>query len=224
MKKSFVLYNDQYEAVEDLTDKQKGQLLDAMFLYSRGEDLKECDPVIKIVFKFFKIVFDRDNLKWTGVANRNKENGKKGGRPKGSKNSVLGNNPEQPRKPSGLNGFQEKPRKAVSVSGSVSDSVTLVEVIDNIQAEFEMFWDAYAKKKDRDKCFSKWKKLKQSEKDSIFESVYLYVQYTPDKQYRKNPLTWLNGKCWEDEIVKPMNEAERRLVDNINNTRGFLDG
>ncbi len=90
--------------------------------------------------------------------------------------------------------------------------------------EFEQFWEMYSYKKNKTGCLKKWKKLKQDEKDCIFKSLYLYIESTPDKQYRKYPLSYLNGKCWEDEIVKPMNEAERRLVDNINNTRGFLDG
>lgn len=94
MKKSFVLYYDQHECIEDLTNEQKGQLLDMMFLYGKGEDLTECedmshyDPVVKLAFKFFKIVFDRDNAKWEKKANRNKENGKKGGRPKGKNDPV----------------------------------------------------------------------------------------------------------------------------------------
>ncbi len=82
MKKSFVLYHDQYEAVEDLTVEQKGQLLDAMFLYSRGEEMPKFDPIVKMAFKFFKIVFDRDAEKWEARRGKNKDNGKKGGRPK----------------------------------------------------------------------------------------------------------------------------------------------
>ena len=30
--------------------------------------------------------------------------------------------------------------------------------------------------------------------------VVSYVLSTPDVKFRKNPLTWLNGKCWNDEI------------------------
>ena len=34
-------------------------------------------------------------------------------------------------------------------------------------------------------------------------AVDQYVKSTPDPKFRKNPLTWLNGKCWEDEIIQP---------------------
>ncbi len=228
MKKSFVLYNDQYEAVEDLTDEQKGQLLDAMFLYSRGEELKEYDPIVKMAFKFFRIVFDRDNLKWEAVANRNKNNGKKGGRPKGNKNSILENNPEEPKKPSGLSGNTinpEEPKKPVSGSVNVNvngnGSVKLME--DKTLTEFNNFWDLYQKKKDHKKCLAKWKLLTKKEKDSIFNCVSSYVQSTSDPQFRKNPLTWLNGKCWNDEIVYQLNPAEKRLKQNIEISKEWLN-
>lgn len=66
---------------------------------------------------------------------------------------------------------------------------------------FEEFWDLYAKKDARPKCESKFKKLKPEEIEKIFEVLPAYVASTPDKQFRKNPYTWLNNKCWNDEIV-----------------------
>lgn len=66
---------------------------------------------------------------------------------------------------------------------------------------FDVFWDSYQKKIDKDKCFKKWSKLSQDEKNKAMVSVGDYVRSTPDQIYRKNPLTWLNGKCWNDEIL-----------------------
>jgi hypothetical protein len=37
-------------------------------------------------------------------------------------------------------------------------------------------------------------------KKGINESVLDYVNSTPDVKFRKNPLTYLNGKNWNDEI------------------------
>lgn len=65
--------------------------------------------------------------------------------------------------------------------------------------EFERFWDLYNKKEDRKKCFTKWNNLKAKERELIFKTVSNYVASTPDKKYRKNPLTWLNGECWNNE-------------------------
>ena len=70
-----------------------------------------------------------------------------------------------------------------------------------INDRFDDFWNMYDKKDGAAKCKSKWNKLKDHEKDSIFRSLPSYVISTPDKQYRKNPLTWLNGEHWNDDIT-----------------------
>jgi len=67
---------------------------------------------------------------------------------------------------------------------------------------FDLFWEMYGKKTDRKKCFSKFKKLKQSDIDLIFEKLPAYIKSTPDVQYRKNPITYLNNESWNDEIIK----------------------
>ena len=64
------------------------------------------------------------------------------------------------------------------------------------------FWDIYDKKVDKEKCMKAWSKLSAADKQVIMEKVEDYVKSKPDLQYRKNPLTWLNGKCWNDEIEK----------------------
>jgi hypothetical protein len=66
---------------------------------------------------------------------------------------------------------------------------------------FEIFWNKYDKKVDRSKAEIAWSKLKESEIEKILESVDKYVLANPDIQYRKNPLTYLNGKCFNDELI-----------------------
>lgn len=73
----------------------------------------------------------------------------------------------------------------------------------NPMVRFEEFWDLYSKKTSRAKCEVKFKKLSEKEIDKIFESLPKYVKSTPDKKYRKDPCTWLNGKCWNDEVDSP---------------------
>lgn len=69
------------------------------------------------------------------------------------------------------------------------------------EKQFEQWWLIYNKKTGKAKCFSKWMKLKKADIEKIFEVTRHYVSITPDVKYRKNPLTWLNGKHWEDEII-----------------------
>ena len=75
--------------------------------------------------------------------------------------------------------------------------------------EFEIFWNAYNKKVDRSKTEKAWIKLKKQEVKKILESVDQYVKANPDLQYRKNPLTYLNGKCFNDEIQNLKNPVNQ---------------
>lgn len=64
---------------------------------------------------------------------------------------------------------------------------------------FEDFWTAYDKKVDRHKCQLRWDSLEFDAQVTALAAVPAYVTNTPEKFFRKNPLTWLNGKCWLDE-------------------------
>lgn len=70
------------------------------------------------------------------------------------------------------------------------------------EKEFARFWDLYGKKVDHEKSKKKFLSLSKKDRAKIFEVVDDYVRSAPDIKYRKNPLTWLNGKCWNDEIKK----------------------
>lgn len=89
------------------------------------------------------------------------------------------------------------------------DSITKQYTINNIQytidQAFDIFWNTYNKKIDTKKVKDKFFKLSESEIQNILDSVENYVASTPDIQFRKNPLTWLNGKNWNDTLsIKPV--------------------
>jgi hypothetical protein len=65
---------------------------------------------------------------------------------------------------------------------------------------FDEFWNLYGKKLDTKKCKDNFNKLTEKEKEQIKSTISNYINSTPDIQYRKNPLTYLRGKCWQDEI------------------------
>lgn len=66
---------------------------------------------------------------------------------------------------------------------------------------FAAFWEAYGKKTEKSKCIQKYAKISEEDRAQIKEKIASYVEFTPDVQFRKNPQTWLNGRCWEDEIL-----------------------
>lgn len=94
------------------------------------------------------------------------------------------------------------------------DNNITIEQINNIFS-FDEFWDLYDKKSDKKKCKEKYEKLSLVQIEKIKVALPIYIKSKPDIQYRKNPLTWLNGECWNDE-VKPKKET---IVDEYSHLR-----
>jgi uncharacterized protein YxeA len=63
---------------------------------------------------------------------------------------------------------------------------------------FNEFWKHYDKPKDKEKCHKKWMSLTDTEINKIAKTLQFYIRDTPELKYRKNPLTYLNGKVWID--------------------------
>lgn len=82
----------------------------------------------------------------------------------------------------------------------VSTSATYNDVCD-ISCPFENFWEAYDKKVGKPKCEKLWHKLSMNERVACLNYIPLYKQAQPDKQYRKNPETFLRNKSWNDELI-----------------------
>lgn len=80
---------------------------------------------------------------------------------------------------------------------------------------FDDWWNAYDKKRGRKKAEMKWNKLSDSDKKACFEATPAYVKSTPDKQYRLDPQTYLNGERWNDEIINKANGTEQRTFDRL---------
>lgn len=102
----------------------------------------------------------------------------------------------------------------VSNTPKVNKSKVNLNKVNNIE-DFEFFWNTYNKKIDRVKCEKIWNKLSLDEIQKINNSVQEYVNANPDLQYRKNPSTYLNGKCFNDEII--LNIPRPQFNGNSNN-------
>ena len=67
--------------------------------------------------------------------------------------------------------------------------------------KFTEFWSIYDKKVGKEKSISLWGKMSKKDKDLCMEYIPKYIKERPDKQYRKNPETFLRNKSWNDEII-----------------------
>ena len=97
-------------ATNRLSMTEKGEVLDAIMRYGfDGEEYSGDSVVVAVIFDLTKPYIDENNKRYDAVVERNRNNGKKGGRPKSTKN------PEKPNKtqknPVGYFGNPEKPNK-----------------------------------------------------------------------------------------------------------------
>jgi hypothetical protein len=75
---------------------------------------------------------------------------------------------------------------------------------------FEEFWRMYDKPTEQISCALKWKTLTEQEKELIFKKLPAYVAGTPERQFRKNPLTYLRRKIWQDEHIPEQPKASKK--------------
>ena len=86
MHGSFIIHTSFYEPIKSLSDKQLGRIFRALFDYQLGNEVQVEDD-IKMAFLFFKNQMDIDGQKYQQRVEINKQNGSKGGAPKGNNNA-----------------------------------------------------------------------------------------------------------------------------------------
>lgn len=105
---------------------------------------------------------------------------------------------------------------------------TDVIIIDN-SVPFSEFWNLYDKKEGRAVVERKWKQIKPDEQQRIIDHVPKYIGATPDKKFRKLPITYLNQKTWLDEdlptqsvngvVIKPETKEDREAREFMENLK-----
>lgn len=104
---TYIAFGEWEETCEELTQEEKGDMVDAVFAYwRRGENPTFSDRTMRAVWKFIKNAIDRATDAYASKCEQNRENGKKGGRPKKTED-------EKTEKPNGYFGFSEKTEKTL---------------------------------------------------------------------------------------------------------------
>jgi uncharacterized protein YdaU (DUF1376 family) len=70
-------------------------------------------------------------------------------------------------------------------------------------SSFEEFWQAYPSKTGKGEAYKSWKRVGPDKQltEKIIASVDVYKDSKRVKDgFVKNPATWLNQRCWEDEV------------------------
>jgi uncharacterized protein YdaU (DUF1376 family) len=117
---------------------------------------------------------------------KQKANGRLGGRPKKGKKPI-GNPPIT----------QAEPKKSLNNKQQTTNNKQYISPIG-----FDLFWDAYDKKVGKPNAQKEWLKANIDEVllKTIVEQAKKYAQAV-EKQFRKDPERWIKYRGWENEII-----------------------
>ncbi|MFN6303668.1 MAG: DUF6291 domain-containing protein [Planctomycetota bacterium] len=123
-RKSFIIYKDALEILDELDLETSGKLFHAIKNYQKDGTEPE-DREMRLLFFNFKQQFIRDQQKYDEASERNKENGKKGGRPVKAKETEI------------TQSVFHKPKKADNDNGngSVNDNVNVNDSVSGINKQ-----------------------------------------------------------------------------------------
>ena len=99
--------------------------------------------------------------------------------------------------------IQENTHKTTSVDQAAPVVADTTKKPKFDESQFEQFWAVWPKRKDRESAKKAWAKIKMTDDllVTIIKAVNAQKATWTDLQFVKHPATWLNGKCWEDEIL-----------------------
>jgi hypothetical protein len=210
-KKSFVLYADQREIFEELSNEDAGKLIKHIFAYISDENPESDDKILRLAFLPIKTQLKRDLKLWDEKKQLRSEAGKKGGLAKSS------NAKQSLAKPSNATNDVANLAVNVNVNGNVNDInkevfFSLNELEEELQKEKpmqrpyflrmqELHGISESKVKD---YFTKWKLLKEGEAMTISKAQNSF------NLYLKNSLTSNQGT----KEIEPPKYAKSTLKDN----------
>jgi hypothetical protein len=192
-KKSFVLYTDQREVFDELSDEDAGKLIKHIFSYVNDEDPITEDKLLKVAFLPIKTQLKRDLKMWDEKKEQRAEAGKKGGLAKSS------NAKQSLAKPSNATNDVANLAVNVNVNGNVNDinKETLIS-LDEVEVEmakeklmhrpfFSRMQEIYnLDEKKIKEAFKNWKILKEGESMTIGKaqnSFNLYLKNNASTGY-----------------------------------------
>lgn len=190
----FPAYHSYLEAMEELTDAERGRLFTACLLYSKDGETPPLSGNERYVFPSFRAQIDRDRKNYLEFSASQSEKAKK--RWDAAACTGISGNAEHAKE-------KEKEKEKENIPPLSPPG----------GAEFDRFWSEYPKKVGK---IAAKKAFERARKRTTLESLLTAVrrqkcgsQWSRDNgQYIPNPATWLNQGRWEDE-VPGMPECDR---------------
>ena len=216
-KNSFVLYSNYNDILKDLPDEDAGKLFKASLEFQATGNIKELPIHIDLAFKFIKNQLDIDAKKYNDFCEKQKNNGLKGGAPKGNKNAKKNNptvdlnNPKQPKTTQTTqNNLNDNDNDNDNVNDNVNDNDNDInnkkEKVKKEKKEFGEFLNVLLSEEEE-------KKLKELYKEKFEDAIETLSNYIKSngKNYknhyavlRKN--NWVYDKIFKPDKLTPLNE------------------
>ena len=192
-KKSVIVYVDWIATFNKLEDDEAGRLIKHFFSYVN--DLNPTsDRLTELLFEPIKQQLKRDLKAYEQTCQRNSLNASL----RWNKNNATA-----------CDRIQSNAKHADNDNDNDNDNEKHNEKHTNTIFSFDEFWETYNKKTGRVNCERIYARLKDKDYAKIKETLPIYLESVKDKQFLKNPQTYLNGKCWEDEIYQSVSTTKQ---------------
>ena len=200
-KNSFILHLKYGSIFAEMSDKQAGVLIKAIFNYiATGETMEGLNDVeVKTAFKFIKLDLDYNNAKYTELCEKRAAWGRSGGKSKKDEKKASAESIS----------LQDKHKPPYASSESISKHNDVVVDIDidkekeklkkekaEILPLFADFWERYPKKTTKKECLDWWKK-NPAKRQAAIDGLAYYIAHT-DAQYYLDPIRYLKRERWQD--------------------------
>lgn len=211
-----------------LTLEQKGMLLDMIFEYVASGKIVDAEPIVKMAFTFIKSQLDRDNEKYQQVCERNRINGKLGGRPK--KQMDNSKTQKNPKNPSGYLENLGEPKKPYNDNEDDNeDDNDKKYVYSHLEADKSEIRKLYPGNKNKSVADKKLPKLiEKYGKEQLIRCIERYNQYVQNTradgfaslQYKNESTFWNGGYIdYLDENVSQEIVSQSKEEVEYDNTR-----
>ena len=201
MKDSFILYTEQKEVIDKLTDEQAGKLIKAIYEYVETDKMPQLDSLLEIVIIPFKQNIDRNIDKWEQIKQKRSEAGKIGAEIKKQKQAKQAN----------VNFAKSKEaNQAVNVNENVNvnDNVNVkdkkihfADYVTMTNAEYEKLVSTYSKEF-ADQCITVLDNYKGAN-GKKYKSDYRAI------------LNWVVDKVKQEQAKAPKKQYEQRQYNDF---------
>jgi hypothetical protein len=195
-KKGFILYADLIHTINQLPSETAGELFKHILKYVNDEHPTTENILVKIAFEPIKQQLKRDLIKFEQIKIKRSDAGKRSAEKRKKQKQQV------------LTSVKSVEQTLTNPTVIVNDNVNVNDNVINNKSAFSFldFWNLYDKKTGKTKAEKKYKSISEKNRLKILSHIPAYKLSQPDKQFRKDPTTYLNGEHWNDEVITSGND------------------